>query len=45
MAQRVVKFPKTFALDITIFLDNEKNMGEWSVEKAVQMSVFFTRFF
>ena len=33
MAHRVVK------VNISIFLDNEKNIGEWSVGKAVKMLV------
>ena len=34
-----LSFQNPLPLDISIFLDNEKNMGEGSVEKAVKMSV------
>ena len=31
---------KPLPLDIPIFLDNEKNMGEWSADRVVKTSVF-----
>ena len=39
MAQRVANLHNTLPLDMSIFLENEKNMGGWSVGKAVKISI------
>ena len=38
MAKELINLHKPFPVDISIFLNNEKNMGEWSVDKVVKMS-------
>ena len=36
--KELLNFHKLLAIDIPMFLDNEKNMGEWSVDRALKMS-------
>ena len=37
--KELLNFHKPLPLDISIFLDNEKNVVKWSIDKAVKMSV------
>ena len=38
--KELLNFHKPLPLDIPLFLDNEENIGEWSVDRAAKMSVF-----
>ena len=38
--KELLSFHKPLPLDISVFLDNEKNIGEWSLDRAGKMSVF-----
>ena len=40
--KELLNFQKPLSLDISVILDNEKNMGEWSIDWAVKMYVLLT---
>ena len=40
--KELLNFQKLLSLNMSVILDNEKNMGEWSVDTAIKMSVLLT---
>ena len=40
--KELLNFQKPLSLDISVILDNEKNMGEWSIDRAVKTYVLLT---
>ena len=40
--KELLNFQKLLNLNMSVILDNEKNMGEWSVDTAIKMSVLLT---
>ena len=40
--KELLNFQKLLNLNMSVILDNEKNMGEWCVDTAIKMSVLLT---